>query len=52
MSLPIVHYNTPILRKKGEKIAVFDAALAKFARAMVASMHAAHGIGLAAQQVG
>ena len=52
MSLPIVHYNTPILRKKGEKIAVFDAALAKFARAMVASMHAAQGIGLAAQQVG
>jgi len=52
MSLPIVHYNTPILRKKGEKVTVFDAALAKLAGAMVASMHTAHGIGLAAQQVG
>jgi peptide deformylase len=52
MSLPIVHYNTPILRKKGEKVTVFDAALAKLAGAMVASMRTAHGIGLAAQQVG
>jgi peptide deformylase len=52
MSLPIVHYNDPILRKKGEKITVFDAALLKLANQMAASMHAAEGIGLAAQQVG
>ena len=52
MSLPIVHYNSPVLRKKGDKIAKFDGELAKFANAMVASMHAAEGIGLAAQQVG
>lgn len=52
MSLPIVHYNHPVLRKKGDKVSVFDAALAKFATAMVDTMHAAHGIGLAAQQVG
>jgi len=52
MSLPIVHYNDPILRKKGEKITVFDAALAKLAGEMIESMHAAAGIGLAAQQIG
>lgn len=52
MSLPIVHYNNPILRKKGAKITAFDAALARFAQAMIATMHEAHGIGLAAQQVG
>jgi peptide deformylase len=52
MSLEIVHYNDPVLRKKGEKIAVFDKALATFADDMVDAMHEAHGIGLAAQQVG
>jgi peptide deformylase len=52
MSLPIVRYNDPILRKKGARVTTFDAALAAFAAAMVDTMHAAHGIGLAAQQVG
>lgn len=52
MSLPIVRYNDPILRKKGTPVAVFDQALRSFAEEMVATMHAAHGIGLAAQQVG
>ncbi len=52
MSLPIVHYNNPILRKKGEPVTVFDAALRKFAAEMVETMHDAEGIGLAAQQVG
>jgi peptide deformylase len=52
MSLEIVHYNDPVLRKKGEKITVFDEELASFAGQMIESMHAAHGIGLAAQQVG
>jgi len=33
-------------------VAVFDAALADLATEMTATMHAAHGIGLAAQQVG
>jgi peptide deformylase len=51
MSLTIVHYNRPVLRKKGAKIAVFDAALRKLADAMIETMHAAQGIGLAAQQV-
>jgi peptide deformylase len=52
MSLEIVHYNDPVLRKKGEKITVFDDALASFAAQMINTMHDARGIGLAAQQVG
>jgi peptide deformylase len=52
MALPIVHYNHPILRKKGAKVAAFDAALEQFAQEMIETMHAAGGIGLAAQQVG
>jgi peptide deformylase len=52
MSLEIVHYNDPVLRKKGEKITAFDKALASFAEQMIVAMHEAHGIGLAAQQVG
>src|ERR1700679_4335277 len=52
MSLEIVHYNDPVLRKKGEKITVFDEALASFAGEMIETMHQAMGIGLAAQQVG
>jgi peptide deformylase len=52
MLLPIVHYNDPILRKKGEKILTFDSALAELASDMIETMHEAEGIGLAAQQVG
>jgi peptide deformylase len=51
MSLTIVHYNLPVLRKKGAKISAFDAALRKLADAMIDTMHDAQGIGLAAQQV-
>lgn len=52
MSLAIVHYNAPVLRQKGAPVTTFDAALAKLAADMVVTMHAAHGIGLAAQQIG
>jgi peptide deformylase len=52
MSLRIVHYNEPVLRAKGEKVTTFDAALSRLAQDMVLTMHAAAGIGLAAQQVG
>jgi len=52
MPLPIVHYNSPILRWKGRRVVGFDAALAELVNAMVETMHAAEGIGLAAQQVG
>ena len=50
--LPIVHYNDPVLRKKGAKVDKFDGALAALADDMVATMHEAEGIGLAAQQIG
>jgi peptide deformylase len=52
MSLRIVHYNDPVLRRKGEQVIAFDAALAALAADMVATMHRAEGIGLAAQQIG
>jgi peptide deformylase len=52
MLLPIVHYNDPVLRKKGDKITIYDAALARLADDMVETMHQAVGIGLAAQQIG
>src|SRR5665213_3231765 len=52
MSLRIVQYNDSILRKKGEKIVVFDAALRELAAAMIAAMQEVGGIGLAAQQIG
>jgi peptide deformylase len=52
MPLKIVHYNEPILHQKGEKIAAFDADLVRLTGEMIEAMHAAGGIGLAAQQIG
>src|SRR5262245_24151437 len=52
MALKIVRFNEPILRKKGAKVTAFDAALGRLADDMVATMHKAEGIGLAAQQIG
>lgn len=52
MALRIVHYNDPVLRRKGEKVSVFDGALARLKEEMVETMHQAAGIGLAAQQIG
>ncbi len=52
MLLSIVHYNDSILRKKGTKVTIFDAKLAALVNNMIETMHAAAGIGLAAQQVG
>ena len=52
MSLPIVRYNAPILRKKGAPVKAFDADLAALAGKMIDTMHDANGIGLAAQQIG
>ena len=52
MSLRIVHYNEPVLHRKGVKIEKFDAALARLVDEMVETMHEAGGIGLAAQQIG
>jgi peptide deformylase len=52
MALRIVHYNEPVLRKKGEKVSAFDAPLARLKDDMVETMYEAGGIGLAAQQIG
>mgnify|MGYP000334595264 CR=1 FL=1 len=52
MPLNIVHFNNPILRKKGATLTHFDDALRKLAAEMIDRMHGAHGIGLAAQQIG
>ena len=52
MLLPIVHFNEAILRKKGAKVSTFDTSLARLANDMIETMHAARGIGLAAQQIG
>jgi peptide deformylase len=52
MSLKIVHYNEPVLHRKGVKIETFNAALVRLVNEMVDTMHDAAGIGLAAQQVG
>lgn len=52
MPLKIVQYNDPVLRTKGAKISQFDDSLVKLSQEMVATMHEASGIGLAAQQVG
>lgn len=52
MVLPIVRYDNEVLHKKGAPVVAFDAALALLSGNMVETMHAAAGIGLAAQQVG
>ncbi|MDR2982897.1 MAG: peptide deformylase [Puniceicoccales bacterium] len=52
MLLPIRKFGDPVLREKGEPVAVFDEALAQLAADMVETMHAAKGIGLAAPQIG
>ena len=52
MLLRVTQYGEPILRKIGDPITEFDAALAQLADDMVDTMYDEDGIGLAAQQVG
>jgi peptide deformylase len=52
MILPIVKYGNPILRKKGARIEKVTPEIKKLISDMFETMYAAHGIGLAAQQVG
>ena len=52
MKLPIVKYGNPILRAKGKRIEQVDERIRSLAADMLETMHAANGIGLAAQQVG
>jgi peptide deformylase len=52
MILEILQFGDPILRAKGERIAQIDERIRELARNMIETMHDAHGVGLAAQQVG
>jgi peptide deformylase len=52
MILSILQYGDPILRAKGKGIEKIDDHIRELAADMIETMHAANGIGLAAQQVG
>jgi peptide deformylase len=52
MILSILQYGDPILRAKGKQIEKIDDHIREVAANMIETMHAANGIGLAAQQVG
>jgi peptide deformylase len=52
MVYPIVKYGDPVLEKPAEPVTVFDAELKKLVEDMFESMYAAHGVGLAAPQIG
>ena len=52
MRLPIRKYGDPILRAKGRRIEKVDEQIRALAADMLETMHAANGVGLAAQQVG
>ena len=52
MRLPIRKYGDPILRAKGKRIEAVDDEVRALAENMLETMHAANGVGLAAQQVG
>ena len=52
MIYPIVKFGNPVLEKPAEPVTVFDAHLKKLVEDMFESMYAAHGVGLAAPQIG
>ena len=52
MILQILEYGDPVLRAKGKRIENIDDRIRELAENMVETMHAANGVGLAAQQVG
>ena len=52
MKLAIRKYGDPILRAKGKRIEEIDDKVRALAENMLETMHAANGVGLAAQQVG
>ena len=52
MILSISQYGDPILRVKGKRIEKIDDNIRELAADMIETMHAANGVGLAAQQVG
>lgn len=52
MIYPIVKFGDPVLEKRAEPVTVFDDDLKKLVDDMFESMYAAHGVGLAAPQIG
>ena len=52
MKLKIYKYGEPVLREKSEPVAVVTEPLRELVADMLTTMHAAKGVGLAAQQVG
>ena len=52
MILQIFEYGDPILRVKGKPIENMDDRIRELAANMIETMHAANGVGLAAQQIG
>ena len=52
MVLDIVKYGHPVLRQKGKRIDRVTPEIRKLADDMLETMHAAEGLGLAAQQIG
>lgn len=52
MIYPIVKYGDPVLEKPSQPVTVFDDNLRRLVDDMFESMYAAHGVGLAAPQIG
>ena len=52
MLLSVVKYGHPVLRQRGKRIEAVTAEIRELAAAMVETMRASGGVGLAAQQVG
>jgi peptide deformylase len=52
MIYPIVKFGDPVLERPAEKVTKFDDELRKLLDDMFESMYAAHGVGLAAPQIG
>jgi len=52
MIYPIVKFGNPVLETPAEPVTVFDDKLKQLVEDMFESMYAAHGVGLAAPQIG
>jgi peptide deformylase len=52
MIRPIVHYDAPVLRAKGREVGTITPIVEKLIEDLFDTMREAHGVGLAAQQIG
>src|SRR5450631_3098310 len=52
MIYPIVKFGNPVLERPAETVTIFDRELKTLVEDMFESMYAAHGVGLAAPQIG